>query len=49
MFYADSIGLAWITSRLAALAQQTGDQSHRPAPLLAMLAAEGRGFATIGK
>ena len=49
MHYADTVGLARIASRLAALAQQTGDESHRPAPLLATLAAEGRGFATIGK
>jgi 3-hydroxyacyl-CoA dehydrogenase len=49
MHYADTVGLARIASRLTALAQHTGDESHRPAPLLATLAADGSGFATVGK
>jgi 3-hydroxyacyl-CoA dehydrogenase len=47
MHYADSIGLARIRDRLAAFADRTGDESLRPAPLLAELAAEGKGFAAI--
>jgi 3-hydroxyacyl-CoA dehydrogenase len=49
MHYADTVGVARIASRLTALAQHTGDESHRPAPLLATLAADGSGFATVGK
>jgi 3-hydroxyacyl-CoA dehydrogenase len=49
MYYADSVGLARIRDRLAAFADKTGDQRHRPAPLLEKLAAEGRGFASLGK
>jgi len=47
MYYADSIGLARIRDRLAAFADRTGDESLRPAPPLARLAAEGKGFASI--
>jgi 3-hydroxyacyl-CoA dehydrogenase len=49
MHYADSVGLAHIRDRLAAFADKTGDQRHRPAPLVETLAAEGRGFASLGK
>jgi 3-hydroxyacyl-CoA dehydrogenase len=45
MFYADLVGLSVIARRLDAFAAQTGDASLQPAPLLARLAAEGRGFA----
>jgi 3-hydroxyacyl-CoA dehydrogenase len=44
MHYADSVGLARICERLTAFAERTGDDHHRPAPLLAKLAAEGRRF-----
>jgi 3-hydroxyacyl-CoA dehydrogenase len=47
MYYADSIGLAHVRDRLAALADKTGDDRHRPAPLLASLAAAGAGFASV--
>jgi 3-hydroxyacyl-CoA dehydrogenase len=47
MHYADSVGLARIADRLAAFAQLTGDERHHPAPLLAKLAAEGKGFASL--
>ncbi len=47
MHYADTIGLACIRDRLAALADRTGDASLRPAPLLAKLASEGKGFASL--
>ena len=30
------------------IAQATGDEHHRPAPLLARLAAQGKGFASLG-
>jgi 3-hydroxyacyl-CoA dehydrogenase len=49
MHYADGMGLARIRDRLAAFADKTGDQRHRPAPLVETLAAEGRGFASLGK
>jgi 3-hydroxyacyl-CoA dehydrogenase len=45
--YADSVGLARIAERLTAFAQATGDERHRPAPLLAKLAAEGKDFASL--
>jgi 3-hydroxyacyl-CoA dehydrogenase len=48
MHYADSVGLARICERLKAFAERTGDESHRPAPLLANLAADGKGFASLG-
>ncbi len=47
MHYADTLGLARIRDRLAALAGATGDESLSPAPLLEKLAAEGRGFASL--
>jgi 3-hydroxyacyl-CoA dehydrogenase len=48
MHYADSVGLARICEALIAFAERTGDDHHYPAPLLAKLAAEGTGFATLG-
>ncbi len=44
MHYAEAIGLTRIRDRLAEWADRTGDASLRPAPLLASLAAERRGF-----
>jgi len=49
MHYADSVGLAYIRDRLTAFAAKTGDERHRPAPLLEELAAAGKGFASLGK
>jgi 3-hydroxyacyl-CoA dehydrogenase len=49
MHYADSVGLARICDRLTGFAERTGDERHRPAPLLARLAAEGKGFAALAK
>ena len=48
MFYADLIGLPRIAARLSEFAATTGDATLQPAPLLARLAAEGRGFAGEG-
>jgi 3-hydroxyacyl-CoA dehydrogenase len=48
MHYADGVGLAYIRDRLLAFAQKTGDENHRPAPLLEELAAAGKGFASPG-
>jgi 3-hydroxyacyl-CoA dehydrogenase len=47
MYYANSVGLTYIRDRLAGLAEKTGDDRHRPAPLLASLAAAGAGFASV--
>jgi len=47
MHCADTIGLARIRDRLAEFAQRGGDDSLRPAPLLARLAVEGKGFASL--
>jgi 3-hydroxyacyl-CoA dehydrogenase len=44
MFYADRIGLGRIRERLIAMADESGDETLRPAPLLARLAQTGRGF-----
>jgi 3-hydroxyacyl-CoA dehydrogenase len=44
MFHADRIGLGKIRERLTAMAEETGDETLRPAPLLARLADTGRGF-----
>jgi 3-hydroxyacyl-CoA dehydrogenase len=44
MHHADALGLKAIGERLTAFADATGDDALRPAPLLARLAAEGRGF-----
>jgi 3-hydroxyacyl-CoA dehydrogenase len=48
MFYADQLGLPTIRGRLDALVRDTGDESLRPAPLVERLAAEGRGFGSLG-
>jgi 3-hydroxyacyl-CoA dehydrogenase len=45
MHYADVLGLAHVRDRLAEFAARTGDERHKPAPLLTRLAAEGKGFA----
>ena len=45
MHYADTLGLAYVRDRLTEFAARTGDERHKPAPLLAKLAAEGKGFA----
>jgi 3-hydroxyacyl-CoA dehydrogenase len=47
MHYADTRGLAHVRDRLASFAARTGDARHQPAPLLARLAAEGRGFGEM--
>lgn len=47
MFYADHIGLADVRDRLASFATATGNERHQPAPLLARLASEGRGFSSL--
>ena len=44
MYYADTLGLAHVRDRLEQFAAMTGDERHKPAPLLMRLAAEGRGF-----
>jgi 3-hydroxyacyl-CoA dehydrogenase len=49
MHYADSVGLAYIRDRLMAFARTTGDDRHRPAPLLEELAAAGKGFSSLEK
>jgi 3-hydroxyacyl-CoA dehydrogenase len=46
MYYADQLGLAHISDRLALYAERSGDQTLGPAPLIGRLAAEGRGFAS---
>jgi 3-hydroxyacyl-CoA dehydrogenase len=38
-----------VRDRLAEFAEKTGDERHRPAPLLAKLAAEGKGFASLAE
>jgi 3-hydroxyacyl-CoA dehydrogenase len=47
MHWADARGLKEIAARLDDFALASGDQTLRPAPLLARLAAEGRGFASL--
>lgn len=47
MFWADSVGLDVIVTRLEAQAAETGDKALEPAPLLKRLAAEGKGFASL--
>jgi 3-hydroxyacyl-CoA dehydrogenase len=47
MHYADARGLSDVAARLAGYAKATGDESLAPAPLLARLAAEGKGFASL--
>jgi 3-hydroxyacyl-CoA dehydrogenase len=46
MFYADQVGLTHVRDRLAHYAAQTGDPSLEPAPFLARLARENRGFGS---
>ncbi len=46
MFYADSVGLANIRGRLKTFAQESGDETLNPAPLIEKLAAKGKGFAS---
>jgi 3-hydroxyacyl-CoA dehydrogenase len=45
MYYANRLGLAHIRDRLTYYADRSRDETLRPTPLLARLAAEGRGFA----
>jgi len=47
MFFADQVGLAQIRDRLALYAEQSGDKTLEPAPLLSRLAGEGKGFASV--
>jgi 3-hydroxyacyl-CoA dehydrogenase len=47
MFHADQVGLAHIAGRMQAYADAIGDPALAPAPLLARLAAEGRGFSSL--
>ena len=49
MFYADKVGLQHIAERLEHYAEQTGDETLRPAKLLRRLAESGQGFATQTK
>lgn len=49
MFYADTVGLAYIRDRLAELAKTSGDKRHEPAALLARLAAENSTFGAAAK
>ncbi len=44
MFYANLVGLQHIAARLTEFADKTGDETLRPAPLLAKLAAQGASF-----
>jgi 3-hydroxyacyl-CoA dehydrogenase len=46
MHYADVLGLGYVRDRLTEFAARTGDERHKPAPLLAKLAAEGKGFSS---
>jgi 3-hydroxyacyl-CoA dehydrogenase len=48
MFHADLVGLPKIRDALAAQYRETGDPKLEPAPLIIRLAAEGRGFASLG-
>jgi 3-hydroxyacyl-CoA dehydrogenase len=47
MHWADTRGLKEIAARLDAFARASGDESLKPAPLLARLAAEGGSFASL--
>ena len=49
MFYADLVGLKKLRDRLADFAEQTGDETLLPAPLLVRLAKAGEGFASLGQ
>ena len=46
MYYADQLGLAHLRDRLSLYAEQSGDETLRPAALISRLAAERRGFAS---
>ena len=48
MHYADQVGLPQLRDRLSDYAARLGDQTLAPAALLVRLAAEGRGFASVG-
>jgi 3-hydroxyacyl-CoA dehydrogenase len=48
MHYADQVGLKHIRDRLTFYSERSGDLSLKPAALLDKLAAEGRGFASLG-
>lgn len=45
MYWADRLGLAHVRDRLTAIAAETGEPSHVPAPLLVDLARAGKGFS----
>jgi 3-hydroxyacyl-CoA dehydrogenase len=47
MFFADQTGLSRVAERLAAYADATGEESLRPAPLLARLARDGGTFGAL--
>jgi 3-hydroxyacyl-CoA dehydrogenase len=47
MYFADQLGLGHVRDRLAYYAERSGDQSLRPAALIARLAAETRGFGSL--
>jgi len=47
MHYADQVGLPELRDRLSQYAERLGDPTLAPAPLLARLAAEERGFASL--
>lgn len=49
MHWADTVGLAKIADALKGFAKLTGDKTLEPAPLLAKLAAEGKGFASLAQ
>ena len=44
MFYASDTGLPYLCERLTEFAAQTGDERHKPSPLLRKLAGEGKRF-----
>jgi 3-hydroxyacyl-CoA dehydrogenase len=48
MYYADQVGLATVQERLLHYAGTVGAEYFEPAPLLARLAGEGRGFYQPG-
>ena len=48
MHYADVLGLGYVRRPADGIRARTGDERHKPAPLLAKLAAEGKGFADGG-
>ena len=47
MFHADLVGPAFVAEKLEAYAAATGDETLKPAPLLAKLAASGGKFADL--